>query len=274
MGGTRFFSLDSAVSAGDQQSGIRSFADIAVLCRVARQMDPLAKAFRDHAIPYQAATDAPWLQQEPARSILRILQALRAPGNSLARERALRLASAEDLQRWRRDFERDGDLVGLLANLAAVFPESEAAQAGLARLAAETGGGIDDFLEAAVLGSEPDALAREAERVTLLTLHAAKGLEYPCVFITGCEDGLLPYTLPGRRPTDPQEERRLFYVAMTRAGAYLYLSRARRRFLFGRELRLPPSPFLAGLDEELAERLQPDPPAPPREPIAEQLDLF
>ncbi len=274
MGGTRFFSLDSAVSAGEQQSGIRSFADIAVLCRVARQMDPLAKAFRDHAIPYQAASDLPWLQQEPARSILRILQALRAPGSSLARERALRLVPAEDLQRWRRDFERDGDLVSLLSTLAAGFPDSEAARADLVRLSAEAGGGIDDFLQAAVLGSEPDALVRGAERVSLLTLHAAKGLEYPCVFITGCEDGLLPYTLPGRRPADPQEERRLFYVGMTRAGAYLYLSHARRRFLFGRELRLPPSPFLAGLGEELAERFSPDPPQAAREREGQQLDLF
>ena len=288
MGGTRFFSLDSALSAGEQQSGIRSFADIAVLCRVARQMEPLARALAAHAIPCQAATDQPWLRQEPARSILRILQALRAPGNTLARERVLgaRLATAEDLLRWRRDFERDGDLAGLLSSLAAAFPlagpagqaaaagSGQAGPAGLAGLAAESGGGIDKFLEAALLGTEPDALVREAERVSLLTLHAAKGLEFPCVFITGCEDGLLPYTLPARRPADPEEERRLFYVGLTRAGAYLYLSHARRRFLFGRELRLPPSPFLAGLDEELAERLQPDPPAPPREPTAEQLDLF
>jgi uncharacterized protein (TIGR00375 family) len=276
MGGTRFFSLDSAVSAGEQQSGIRSFADIAVLCRVARQMDPLARALDDHAVPYQAATDAPWLQQVPARSILRILQALRAPGNTLARERVLRdrLASAEDLQRWRQGFEHDGDLVSLLAALAAAFPEADAAQAGLARLAAESGGGIDAFLEMALLGTEPDALARAAEKVSLLTLHAAKGLEYPCVFITGCEDGLLPYTLPARRPADPQEERRLFYVGMTRAGTYLYLSHARRRFLFGREHQLPPSPFLAGLGEELAERLRPDPQPSPPDRAAEQLDLF
>ena len=129
------------------------------------------------------------------------------------------------------------------------------------------------FLEAAVLGTEPDALARGAERVSLLTLHAAKGLEFPCVFITGCEDGLLPYTQPARRPADPEEERRLFYVGMTRAGTYLYLTHARRRLLFGRELRLPPSPYLAVLREELAERLQPDPqPAPDRD--AGQLDLF
>jgi len=251
-------------------------------------MEPLARALAAHAIPCQAATDQPWLRQEPARSILRILQALRAPGNTLARERVLgaRLATAEDLLRWRRDFERDGDLAGLLSSLAAAFPlagpagqaaaagSGQAGPAGLAGLAAESGGGIDKFLEAALLGTEPDALVREAERVSLLTLHAAKGLEFPCVFITGCEDGLLPYTLPARRPANPEEERRLFYVGLTRAGAYLYLSHARRRFLFGRELRLPPSPFLAGLDEELAERLQPDPPAPPREPTAEQLDLF
>ncbi len=118
MGGTGFF------SAGEQQSGIRSFADIAVLCRVARQMEPLARALAAHAIPCQAATEQPWLRQEPARSILRILQALRAPGNTLARERVLRdrLATAEDLLRWRRDFERDGDLSSLLSSVAAAFP--------------------------------------------------------------------------------------------------------------------------------------------------------
>ena len=141
-------------------------------------------------------------------------------------------------------------------------------------MAADCGGGVDEFLELALLGAESDSLAREAQRVSLLTLHAAKGLEFPCVFITGCEDGLLPYTLAARRPADPQEERRLFYVGLTRASAYLYLTHARRRFLFGREHRLPPSPFLAGLGEELAERLQPDPPAASRAPAAEQLDLF
>jgi superfamily I DNA/RNA helicase len=93
------------------------------------------------------------------------------------------------------------------------------------------------------------------------------------VFITGCEDGLLPYTLPARRPADPEEERRLFYVGMTRAGTYLYLTHARRRRLFGREVRLPPSPFLAALREELAERSRPDP-EPPRNRDAGQLDLF
>jgi superfamily I DNA/RNA helicase len=184
-----------------------------------------------------------------------------------------RLATAEDLQRWRQEFERNGDLAGLLAALSAAYPEAADTLTGLAGLAAEAAGDIDAFLEAAVLGTEPDALARGAERVTLLTLHAAKGLEYPCVFITGCEDGLLPYTQPARRPADPEEERRLFYVGMTRAGTYLYLTHARRRILFGRELRLPPSPFLAALREELAERSRPDPePAPDRD--AGQLELF
>jgi len=275
IGGTRFFSLDSAISGGEQESGIQSFADFAVLCRVARQMEPLAKAFRDHAIPFQAASESPWLRQEPARSILRVLQALRTPGNTLARDRVLqgRLASAEDLDRWRQSFERDGDLGVLLATLAAAFPGDGETQTRLAGLAAESGGDIDAFLEAAVLGSEPDALARGAESVSLLTLHAAKGLEYPCVFITGCEDGLLPYTLPARRPADPEEERRLFYVGMTRARTYLYLTHARRRLLFGREVRLPPSPFLTALREELAERSRPDP-QPPRDREAGQLDLF
>ena len=264
---------------GEQQSGIRSFADIAVLCRVARQMEPLARALRRsrHPLPggHRRSPGCGRSRPAPSCASCRPCGRRATPWPASGCSRA-RLATAEDLLRWRRDFERDGDLSGLLSSLAAAFPEppTPAGPAGLAGLAAESGGGIDKFLEAALLGTEPDALVREAERVSLLTLHAAKGLEFPCVFITGCEDGLLPYTLPARRPADPEEERRLFYVGLTRAGAYLYLSHARRRFLFGRELRLPPSPFLAGLDEELAERLQPDPPAPPREPTAEQLDLF
>jgi DNA helicase-2/ATP-dependent DNA helicase PcrA len=275
MGGVRFFSLDSEVSGGEAESGIRGFADFAVLCRVARQMEPLAKALRDHSIPFQQASEAPWLRQESVRRILRILRTLRAPGSALSRERALRdgLACPEDLESWRLAFEQDGSLDGLIRMVASAFPETREGETPrrLLEAAAEAGGDIDAFLEAAALGSESDALARGAESVSLLTLHAAKGLEFPCVFITGCEDGLLPCTLFGRRAADPEEERRLFYVGMTRARTHLFLSRARRRQLFGRELRLPPSPFLAAVREELAERLRPE--AERARPVR-QLDLF
>ena len=124
-----------------------------------------------------------------------------------------------------------------------------------AREAARGGQSWRDFLTRVALAAENDFYDPRADRVTLLTLHAAKGLEFPAVFIVGLEDGLLPYrraALTGAAGddaagTDLAEERRLFYVGVTRAGRRLYLSHAQRRRLYGQTLRLPPSPFLQDL---------------------------
>jgi superfamily I DNA/RNA helicase len=86
-----------------------------------------------------------------------------------------------------------------------------------------------------------------------MTLHAAKGLEFRSVFITGCEEGLIPYSLFHEQVSDPDEERRLLYVGMTRARNYLFLTHAARRFIFGREYRLRRSSFLESIQEELFE---------------------
>jgi superfamily I DNA/RNA helicase len=127
-----------------------------------------------------------------------------------------------------------------------------------------------------VLGTAADSFKRASEQVTLMTLHAAKGLEFPCVFIVGCEQGLLPYSLFRDSVADPEEERRLFYVGMTRAKRYLFLSYAGRRYLFGREYRLAKSPFLSPIEQGLLElertRARPDRPAAPA--TQRQLDLF
>jgi superfamily I DNA/RNA helicase len=88
-----------------------------------------------------------------------------------------------------------------------------------------------------------------ADAVALMTMHMAKGLEFPIVFITGCEDGLIPCTVM-KEGVDIEEERRLFYVGMTRAKDELYLIRARNRFLYGKRLALSPSPFLGEIPEK------------------------
>ncbi|MEZ4835131.1 MAG: UvrD-helicase domain-containing protein [Caldilineaceae bacterium] len=88
--------------------------------------------------------------------------------------------------------------------------------------AARFGDRLGDFLVSTALHSETDAYDPRADRVTLMTIHAAKGLEFATVFVVGCEDGLLPY-LPQGRDADIPEERRLFYVAMTRAARRLVL---------------------------------------------------
>ena len=91
-----------------------------------------------------------------------------------------------------------------------------------------------------------------ADAVTLMTMHMAKGLEFPIVFITGCEDGLVPYTFL-KDDVDIEEERRLFYVGMTRAKEELFLLRARTRFLYGQRLKPDCSPFLQEIPGEFLE---------------------
>ena len=110
--------------------------------------------------------------------------------------------------------------------------------------------GFEGFLDHIALQREFDAYEARAERISLMTLHAAKGLEFPVVFIIGCEDGIIPCTLE-RPDSDPAEERRLFYVGMTRAKEQLYLVRSRKRRLYGTLRELKASPYLTDIEEQL-----------------------
>lgn len=101
-----------------------------------------------------------------------------------------------------------------------------------------------------ILNSFEETLDYKIEKVSLLTLHAAKGLEFPVVFIVGCEARLLPLDI-NELKGDSSEERRLFYVGMTRAKEQLYLTRAGRRQIFGQTYFNPPSMFLADIQEDL-----------------------
>lgn len=107
---------------------------------------------------------------------------------------------------------------------------------------------------------EAEALDPRAEAVTLMTIHAAKGLEFPVVFIVGCEEGIIPYNPPGESRSisrDMDEERRLLYVAMTRAESELFITRALSRTLHGIKVNNPQSSFLTAIDPSNCEFLDP-----------------
>ena len=133
---------------------------------------------------------------------------------------------------------------------------------------------LHDFLAVTALQKETDGYDPRADRVTLMTLHAAKGLEFPVVFIVGCEETLLPYQMDGKE-TDIEEERRLFYVGMTRAQQKLILSHAKTRFLFGQRRQNHPSRFVNDIEHTLKEIKQMARRSAKKEkPEAEQLKLF
>ena len=110
---------------------------------------------------------------------------------------------------------------------------------------------LRQFLEEVALISDVDALDENADACVLMTLHAAKGLEFPVVFIAGMEDGVFPGRQVMFEPGEIEEERRLCYVGITRAKEKLYFTRARMRTLYGQTLANPPSRFLQEIDEKL-----------------------
>ncbi len=149
-------------------------------------------------------------------------------------------------------------LTGYRASLAAEGPTGEDRLANLDELISAArefdrehpGGSVVDFLEEISLASAVDRWDDDAGAVTLMTLHAAKGLEFPAAFIVGLEQGLLPHSRSNESDDELEEERRLLFVGITRAERELYLSHCRIREFRGQRQATIPSCFLAELPEE------------------------
>jgi DNA helicase II / ATP-dependent DNA helicase PcrA len=114
--------------------------------------------------------------------------------------------------------------------------------------------GLRDFIDHAALTSDTDKFDRNAA-VTLMTIHSAKGLEFPIVFLVGLEDGIFPHSRSINDENELEEERRLAYVAITRAEKVLYVSHSMRRRVYGEEIAAEPSQFLNEMPLELVEDL-------------------
>jgi uncharacterized protein (TIGR00375 family) len=231
IGGHNFFSIDSGRAAPGPQPS-RSFADFAVLYRTDAQSAALREALDRSGIPYQRHSHRA-LAEEPA--VRALLQELGDGSDATALPDDLRAASKRLADR--------GD-AGVSATIGMALQR-------LIALAERLGNDRARLSDAAALTTDAEFWDARADRVSLLTLHAAKGLEFAIVFIVGLEDGLLP--LRWSEPDDAAmaEERRLFYVGMTRAKDRLILSHARQRLWRGRPHTLEPSPFLRDIENEL-----------------------
>jgi len=130
-----------------------------------------------------------------------------------------------------------------------------------------------EFLSKIGLASDTDIYNPRSEKVALLTMHAAKGLEFPVVFISGCENGFIPFQKPGDASTDIDEERRLFYVALTRARERLFLTSAKKRRIHGKTVTRQLSPFVNDIQKHLKRYRTPKMPKI-KDELAIQLKLF
>jgi len=225
------------LAAKRRDDGGLGFGDFAVLYRTDAQAAALREAFDRAGIPFRKSTPAPIAGQASVQAVLSALA-----GQDRDAPLPVRLAAAIEQVR------RGGD-----APDAATLAE---AGRWLDALAALPDVADDEALlrEQVALCTEADFWDGRAARVSLLTIHAAKGLEFPVVFVVGLEDGIVPFVWGAEDEADTAEERRLFYVAMTRARDRLYLCRAQRRFWRGEVRALPPSPFLRDVPAELTVR--------------------
>lgn len=262
VGGLSHRSLDSGRIDGRSTS--LSFSDIAVLYRTDAQAAPVVDALTRANIPVQKRSHDRLRDRPGVAAIARELRHADGLAGSLAAR--VRLAGQVVAERF---------AVPTLDGAASTVRPDDVRSAVdlLTPLARRCGDDLETFLSQLATGAEVDALDPRAEAVTLLTLHAAKGLEFPVVFLVGVEDGLLPLRWPGSTPDEDAvaEERRLFFVGLTRAQDRLYVTHAARRTRHGVERDCAPSPFLGVIDPGLFERFGE---AEPRRPKDRQLRLI
>ena len=268
----------AAVASAPAEFG---FGDFAVLYRTDAQSAALREAFERSGMPFgkhshELLADRPWVRAildswrdtcENASDRQPTLAAsLRAAAKGAAA--AVRISRKGRRTEGRRKTD-DADASDGDGNIgdgnngmngpsrrAADIAARELALQQLLRVASECGGDYSRFEDALTTTTEADFWDPRADRVSLLTMHAAKGLEFPVVFIVGLEDGVVPLYWSHLDEATKAEERRLFYVGMTRAKDRLFLTRAQQRLWRGRVRELPASAFLNDIEQELVKHQQ------------------
>ena len=297
VGGADMVQADQGVEGG------RSSGDFAVLFRTGRQAGVLEECFLKEGQPYRLIGQRGFLEAESVRQALAFCRYALRPEEGLRLLHALELeifgAGKKVMEEMRGRMIDGRGMDGLSAPAATSLKKLEETVAKFRGLGAETflqkwleesgaededlehlirvaaaAESLEELLDTLLLGRDADYEragegAMRGEAVTLMTLHAAKGLEFPVIFICGVEDGLIPFR---EREADLQEERRLFYVGLTRAQEEVLLLRTRSRLRYGERLQPGVSPFAWEIPSDLLieERVEP----PRKREDAEQMSLF
>lgn len=247
------------------------YKDFAVLYRINAQSRALEEALLQYGLPYMLIGGIRFYERKEIKDILSYMRLIINPDNEVAQERIMKLGK----RKWSEFMEksksiRDGvekkDTEGLMeeifsaTNYLALYnekdPEEYSRLENIKELksVANSYPNINDFLEQIALVeseySEGEKKKKGEDGVRMMTLHQAKGLEFPVVFMVGVEEGILPHSRSVMDHFKLEEERRLMYVGVTRAKERLFITHARRRFLFGRRIESAPSRFIAEENEE------------------------
>jgi len=218
IGGHSFFSLDSQRSEGQESN--YSFSDFAILYRTSSQLPLIIEAVKRTGMPFVNLSNDLLCEKKAVRSFLNNLKDDKTVSEQFE-------ASYDKLAE-----ETDEYILNYLQNLAKIHNNK------------------NEFIHEVSFLTEADTLDKRSDRITLMTLHSAKGLEFKCVFIVGSENDILPL-YRAKEPQEIEEERRLLYVGMTRAKERLFLSHALKRKWLRTYKNLQISPFLEKIKDDL-----------------------
>lgn len=262
--------FDEADFIVDEINHLEKFSDIAVLYRTNAQSRVLEEALLHAGIPYVLVGGVRFYDRKEIKDVISYIRHLINPKDSVSKKRIEKIGKRRfdkfaELQDLGFDIQSMTtlDLLDLVLQKTGYLDlfqkESEENLARLEnikelRSVATEFPDVNDFLENVAL-VEAGPVNATKNGVTLMTLHAAKGLEFPVVFIVGMEEGLFPHSRSLMEVSQLEEERRLAYVGITRAKELLYLSYASRRLYFGEKVSNPPSRFIMDIPENLLETI-------------------
>jgi len=220
MGGTNHYNLMKRRVTSSLSNQSYGFSDFAVLFRTNSQAYAIEEAFIKSGIPY------------------RVIGRESSHVKGKIREAILSIGGFENIQ---------GDGIDYIIDYIKPFIENTF-------ITGYKKERILEIINELNMLSPADDYDKKADAVSLMTIHMAKGLEFKVVFLTGVEEGILPYSL-NHKDVDIEEERRLFYVAMTRAAEKLYLIYSKERYIYGKRRCLSQSRFLSEIPVEFIERI-------------------
>lgn len=267
MGGTSHYRMLTALK--DEPGYSCSFSDFAVMYRTHAQAKAIEEYFIGAGIPHRITGARYFSKKEGMTNIFSILKCVVDPADNGGYETVIpfpadfdihligklrKLKDTQPIEDFLRKMWEEPVFRKYCSEESLMFIEELAVQ----YRSMETSAALERFVDELSVLTPADDFDSKVDAVSLMTLHMAKGLEFKVVFITGVEEGMIPFTFR-KDMIDPEEERRLFYVGMTRAVDELFLLHARTRFIYGQQLTRSPSPFIEEIKEEFVEfRLVPD----------------
>jgi DNA helicase II / ATP-dependent DNA helicase PcrA len=312
VGGTSFFSMDAGKIDLDEQKEY-AFSDFAILYRTSRQCETFIKVFENEGIPFQAANKKNIYDIDGIKQCLSFCRIISKSASFLDFEIAAEHLGQKVSKKEKRDlwdkktieqffhkiknraiknqaiFDCDNEasirIICKKTGLKESIEKDDKAKQVFEKLLSIAGlyNDLKSFLDAVALNQDADTIEYNSQKVSLLTMHAAKGLEFPVVFVAGCEQGLVPFARNDTNQDDKnpvekniddiEEERRLFYVAMTRAMDILCLTHAKTRSVYGVKQKRKRSYFIDDIEKQLTQIVKSRVYIKPA-PKAKQMEMF